>query len=82
MASKVILFCYMRGGSTVASQMINVDPKAMVLYEPMAAFYMANYGMRAASKPHNIKFTDNWRPMYVLKMLFYQISFVPTYVQS
>ena len=56
---KVLLFCYMRGGSSLSGEIFNTDTSAVLWYEPLAAFYAAYYGLRYASKPHDIIYTAN-----------------------
>lgn len=42
---KVLLFAYMRGGSTISLEVFRKNPEALVWYEPLDAFYMEYFGL-------------------------------------
>ena len=51
---KLILFCYMRGGSTFLSSFFKKNPDVLFWYEPFAAFYKAHYATRSWIYPQDV----------------------------
>ena len=49
----MLLFCYMRGGSTFFSELFQKNPEAMYWYEPLDGFYSSIYGLGRWSIPMN-----------------------------
>lgn len=58
-ARRVLLFTYMRGGSTLAGQVFNQNPLSMYWYEMADSFYMARYGLPLWTFPQDIKLHPN-----------------------
>lgn len=44
-AKKVLLFAYMRGGSTITFEIFRKNSDALVWYEPLDAFYTEYFGL-------------------------------------
>ena len=52
--TKVLLFCYMRGGSSFFGDIFKNNSEVAFWYEPVAPFYMANYGASKFMFPQDI----------------------------
>ena len=57
--SKVIIVGYMRGGTSVFSNMFNIDNKSVVWFEPLDAFYVSYFGFPPFSIPLSIMYYRN-----------------------
>ncbi|KAK2170367.1 hypothetical protein LSH36_3g20029 [Paralvinella palmiformis] len=53
----------MRGGSTIGGELFNRDPRAVLWYEPLAAYYTAYYGIDYITKPSAILYDDDLSPV-------------------
>ena len=51
---KILLYSYMRGGSSLLGQMYNLHPEASYWYEPMEAFYNSVMGTAAWTVPLDV----------------------------
>ncbi len=56
---KVLLFAYMKGGSTFMGQLFNQYSHSMYYYEPIAGLYSALYGSPDWTFPLEILFNSN-----------------------
>ena len=57
--TNVIFYSYLRGGSSIGSELFNLDPQAFLWYEPLDAFYSAHFGIPHKTLPGNILYWDN-----------------------
>ena len=61
---RVILFAYMKGGSTFLGQLFNQNEAATYWYEPIAAMYSALYGSPDWAFPQEVLFTKEAKFRY------------------
>ena len=76
-ATKLFLFAYMRGGSSIAGELFNCDPSVTMWYEPGDAFFSAYYGLFHENLPQNDLYFKNMTRRYIpFPNLFQQQSYV------
>lgn len=56
---KVMIFGYMRGGSSIVGETFGHDDKAFYWYEPLDQFYGAYFGYKKFSIPLHLTYTLN-----------------------
>ena len=60
----MVIVAYMRGGSTLLSQLLNQHPASMVWFEPLDGFYAHLYGARRGWMPNDIHYYLNHTQRY------------------
>ena len=55
----MLLFAYMKGGSTFVGELFNQYPNSVYFYEPVAGFYSALYGTPDWAFPLEVFFNTN-----------------------
>ena len=61
---KVVLYTYMRGGSSYFGEIFHHNKDAVYWFEPMDSFYQAFFGMRSLVKPLNTFYYTNQTQRY------------------
>ena len=57
--TKVYMFAYMRGGSSLGGMLYDKDPQGVLWYEPLDQFFMAYYGADRWGLPIDTCYTHN-----------------------